>query len=46
MKTLPGFSAHADQKDLLAFIGRMRKPPLAALLRQQHPGLEVAVLVG
>ena len=25
--TLPGFSAHADQKDLLGFIGRMRKPP-------------------
>lgn len=25
--TLPGFSAHADQKDLLGFVGRMRKPP-------------------
>ncbi len=59
--TLPGFSAHADQKDLLGFIGRMRKPPrqvrlihgdddakqtLAALLRQQHPGLDVVVPVG
>ena len=27
MHTLPGFSAHADQKDLLGFVGRMRKPP-------------------
>jgi metallo-beta-lactamase family protein len=25
--TLGGFSAHADQKNLLDFIGRMRKPP-------------------
>lgn len=25
--TLDGFSAHADQKDLLNFIGRMRNPP-------------------
>jgi metallo-beta-lactamase family protein len=25
--TLEGFSAHADQKDLLNFIGRMRSPP-------------------
>lgn len=25
--TLGGFSAHADQKDLLGFIGRMRHPP-------------------
>ena len=25
--TLDGFSAHADQKDLLNFIGRMRTPP-------------------
>lgn len=25
--TLPGYSAHADQKDLLNFVGRMRRPP-------------------
>ena len=27
MHTLGGYSAHADQRDLLNFIGRMPRPP-------------------